>query len=217
LKLSISFVTLHKWSDTSGPRTTPRNTHLELGLGVPDDQVGVEPDLDLALALAERRVFRGVDARPVDDLADGHAPCAPLRPEQTQPEAERADPTPRANDVALVHPLQTRDARAVVGDDAVDHARAQRVPEERPVRLVPDGRAALEVRASVGDALGGEAEVVEARLDGEGKPRGLGGADERERGRGGEVHDVAPQRRGGALEGEDQGDRVGLELRRARG
>ena len=74
-------------------------------------------------------------------------------------------PPQAALEVAALRQLQRRRARAVVGDDEVDHALAQRLPERLAVLVLADRRRALVVGGAVGDRLGLEAEVVRAGLD----------------------------------------------------
>ena len=105
----------------------------------------------------------------------------------------------------------------MVADDAVDRAVEQRRPQRLAVGVLADWGAALELGAAVRDVLRGEREVVEARFDGEREPRALGRADERERVRRGEVHDVQPEGRVLLVEGGYQRDGVDFELLRPGG
>ena len=78
----------------------------------------------------------------------------------------------------------------MVGDDEVDGAVAEGLPEGFAVGAAADGRRALEEGGAVGDVFGGEVEVVGAGFDGDGKAFGAGGVEHGEGVRGGEVDDV---------------------------
>ena len=83
-------------------------------------------------------------------------------------------------------------AGRVVGDDEVDDAVEQRLPELVAVGRVADRRAALELRCAVRDLLGLEGQVVRAGLDRQRQTLGLGRGHLGQRGRGRQVHDVGP-------------------------
>lgn len=127
---------------------------------------------------------------PLGNTLNGDATLGGLRHEEAEAEAEGADAAPGLHDVAVVEAFERGDAGAVVADDAVDGAVGERDPERVAVGGAADGRAALELGAAGGDVRGGEREVVEARLHGEREAGRLGSANERERARGGEVHNV---------------------------
>ena len=63
--------------------------------------------------------------------------------------------------------LQVERRRRVVGDDHVDGAVAQALPQQLAVAALADRRAALELGRAVGDLLGGEGQVVRAGLGGD--------------------------------------------------
>ncbi len=190
-------------------------------LGVPHDEIGVEPDTQLALPVLQPGVPRSADREPVDEPVDPDAAAPPgLGPEQTEAEAEGADAAPGGHDVAVavrVRALEGGEAGAVVADDGVEGAVEEGGPEGVAVGVVADGRAALEVGAAGGDVRGGEDEVVEAGLDCEREAGGAGGADEGERGGGGEVDDVQAERGVGGVELGYERDGGDFEGGRARG
>jgi hypothetical protein len=159
---------------------------------------------------------RGILTDPSQDRPDGHIAFPPLRPQQTEPDPERAYAAPRPHDVALVHPFQLHDARAVVRDDAVDRAIQQCVPQRLAIRGVPNRRATFELGSPVRDGVRRQAEVVEARLDRELVSGRLGAADDREGPRSREVHDVTTDRGEFFLQSDDPRDRVDLEPFRTR-
>ena len=105
-----------------------KEPHGVLGVWIPNDEIGVVPDCNFTLPVAEASVAGGILAQPPQDRPDGHIAFPSLRPQQTQPEPESADAAPRPHDVALLQLFQLHDARAVIRDDAADGAVQQRLP-----------------------------------------------------------------------------------------
>ena len=193
-----------------------KKPHDVLGVWIPNDQIGVVPNCDFALPVAKASMAGGILAQPPQDRPDGHTAFPSLRPQQTQSKPEGADAAPRPHDVALLHPFQFHDARAVIRDDGVDRAVQQRLPQRLAIRGVPDRRAALELGAPVRNGVGRQAEVVEARFDREPVPGRLCAADDRQGVRGREMHDVTAERGEFLLQCDDPRDGVDLEPFRTR-
>lgn len=145
-------------------RESARVAHLKGRCGIEDGKVRVEPRANRAFAVGQTCVLCGIGAGPLDDLGEGDAPLLALGPQQAEAQAEGADAAPRLDKVAPLERLEARHARGVVGDDKVQCAVLQCVPELVAVVLAADRGAALELWASDGDIYIGEAEVVEARF-----------------------------------------------------
>ena len=77
---------------------------------------------------------------------------------------KRRDAAPRLQKIARLSPLHLRRAGRVVGDYHVDHAIAERVPQQFAVLALANRRAALELRRAVGDLFSDERKIVRARL-----------------------------------------------------
>ena len=159
-------------------------------------------------------MLRSLHRQPIHDFPNGDTPPFALGPQQAQPKTKRADPAPCAHDIPVLALLKLRDAWAVVAHHAIDRAILERLPQLFPIGLLTDGRAALELRAPIRDLLVREHEVVEACLDGERQAGGLGGADKREGGGGGEVDDVQPE--GGVLDVQRGDELDGIDFERLR-
>ncbi len=161
-----------------------------LGVGTPEHEIGVTTDGDGALATGEPGKARRRRAHPLDDVT--HAVTTRLRggPDGGEADLQGRDPAPGLHEVAGARALHLRRGRRVVGDHLVDEALAERIPQLLAVVRLADGRRALEGGGAVRDLLGGEREVVRARLDGERYARVAGAAEGGERIRRGEMNDV---------------------------
>ena len=105
-------------------------------------EVRIRPARDPALA-GQPRQRRGPRRHPCHDVVQ-RVPARPgLRPDRRQPQLQRRDPAPRLAEVVGVEPLELRRRRRVVRYDDVDQPVGQPLPQQLPVRLLPDRRAAL--------------------------------------------------------------------------
>ena len=128
-------------------------THLDLRIRIPNHDVRVKPDLQPPLPVREARVLRRPDTQPLHDAPDREPALPRLRPQEAQAEAERADPAPRAHDIARINVLQRRYTRAVVAHDTVDRTLFQGFPEFLSVVSLADGWTAFELRVTIWDVF----------------------------------------------------------------
>ena len=192
-----------------------RHVHDVGVVGREDREVRVVARGDPALA-GETGELRRLLAHPGHHGLQGQAALARLGPDQRQPELQRRDAAPRHGEVAVLQVLEVERRGRVVRDDEVDRAVLQSLPEQLAVAGLADRRAALERGRAEGDLLRREREVVRAGLDREPDAVVLGGAQHRQRVRGGQVQDVgAGAGPPGAFD--DLGDREVLGAAGARG
>ncbi len=164
--------------------------HLEGGVWIERDEVGVAARSDPALSRREAGETRRRFRHPLGEPADRDPPPLRLRPHDGQRELQRRDTAPRGHEVALLLLLERGRARRVIGDDEADRPVHERVPERVLVGALAHGRRALELGAPVADLLGREREVVRAGLGAERQAVAPRLGDERGGARGGEVDDV---------------------------
>ena len=88
-----------------------------------------------------------------------------VRPHDGQRDGEAGDAAPGEIEAAFVEALHLGRAGRVVGDDHVDDAFAQTLPERFAVGAAADGRRALEQRRAVGNLFRGKVQIVRAGLD----------------------------------------------------
>src|SRR5579864_7956901 len=144
------------------PLPEPAWVDGELGLGIPEGEVGVEPQGDRAFASRQSREFRGPVRHPASDVVHLSAALPGFRPDRRKPEFERGDSAPGSPEAARRFALQCRMTRRVVGNHEVDLAAAEGAPERLPVGALADGRSALEFRCVVGDGFRLEHQIVRA-------------------------------------------------------
>ncbi len=132
----------------------------------------------------------GAVRHPPHDVDEPVPARAGLRPDDRQRDLQRGDAAPGLAEVAAVQALEVGGARRVVAHHHVDHAVGKALPQRLPVGRLAHGRAALEPGVAVGHLLGGQRQVVRARLDGDGHAVGPGGREQRQRGGRGQVHHV---------------------------
>src|SRR5450432_313992 len=94
---------------------------LDLHVGIPDHEIGVESGRDLPLASAKTGQRRRASAHPGGDLAQGPAATLRLRPNGRQTELQRRDPAPGLREVAPLPTLEGRRTWAVIADHEIDH------------------------------------------------------------------------------------------------
>lgn len=211
--------------------------HDERRLVVEHGDVAVEADAQVALRVLEADLARRVAAAPAHDVLNGDVGTGlRLGPQDGQAEADAADAAPGAEEVAVGavdvvrvggaglgerggEQLEVGRAGGVVGDDGLDDGvvgARELGPQAVLVGLLADGRAALVPRVALLDALGRQAEVVEARLGRHLDAPSAGLAQHGDCLDRGQVHDVQVEVRGEVGEGEDLGDGVRLEGGRTR-
>ena len=142
-----------------------------------------------------------------------------LGPHRGQPQLQPRDAAPRGAEVAAVRALELERGRRVVGDDAVDDAVGQRLPQQRRwLAASRIGGQHLNSVAPSGISSAVEGQVVRAGLDREpAPPRALGGGDQRQRVGGRQVQRCARGRRSRGQRRSGARSRVSSAAARARG
>src|SRR2546425_1280739 len=187
----------------------PRGVDGKGRIGVPDDEVGVAPRRDPALAVAYSGQAGGAGGEPARQLLRAVSPRPLGGPRGGQQQLERGDAAPRREEVAGLEALQRGGGGGVVAREEVDDPAGEPVPQSLAVLPLADRGGALERRGAVRDLLGGEREIVRAGLDGDRQPRRPRPRQGVERARRGEMHDVHGAA-GGAAQLEHERDRLVL-------
>ena len=95
---------------------------------IPDDEVGIHPDLDRALAVVEPGESRRLEGQPSSQLRQLDLTLHRPRPCCGQAQLQRADPSPGLTEVPIVETLDLGRGRRVIGDDHVQAPVHETIP-----------------------------------------------------------------------------------------
>src|SRR5437660_2208327 len=131
-------------------------------LRIPYNQIGVITDFDFPLLLPHSRKFRRPLAHPPGDVAYRKPAFRSFRPDDRQSELQRRYSAPCSLKISCFKTFERRIRRGMIGNDEVDRALPQPVPNPFTVVPPPDRRRAFEPGVAIRNFFRREIKIMRA-------------------------------------------------------